>query len=196
MTRASIEIVTVCGSLRRGSYNRMLMKAAFALAPARMRLQEAPPFADFPIYNADMQNARGFPVAVTRLGDAIRNADGVIFFTPEYNFSLPGGLKNALDWLSRLKDQPFAGKPVAIQSASPGPVGGARMQYHWRTMMVFLDALPLNKPEIFVANCASRFDEKTGALKDDTTHDLVRQQLEAFAQFIERHGAKRHARAA
>ena len=92
--------------------------------------------------------------------------------------------------MSRLPDQPFPGKPIAIQSASPGPLGGARVQYDLRRMMMFLDALTLNKPEIFVGNCASRFDEKTGALTDATTRDFVKQQLAAFAAFIARHGAK------
>ena len=144
----------------------------------------------FPLYNADVQDSTGFPAPVNLLADAIRAADGVIFNTPEYNFSLPGGLKNALDWVSRLKEQPFAGKPIAIQSASPGPVGGARVQYDLRKMMCFLDALTLNKPEIFVSNAASRVDEKAGELKDETTRDLIKQQLAAFAKFIERHGGK------
>ena len=100
------------------------------------------------------------------LSDAIRAADGVIFRTPEYNFSLPGELKNAIDWVSRLPNQPFAGKPIAIQSASPGPLGGGRVQYDLRRAMVFLDALTLNKPEIFIGSCASKFDDKTGELKE------------------------------
>jgi len=183
-------VITICGSLRKGSFNRMLEKALPSLAPAGMTVSPAPSFADFPLYNADIQNEKGFPAPVTALADAIRAADGVIFVTPEYNFSLPGGLKNALDWVSRLKDQPFVGKPIAIQSASPGPVGGARMQYDLRKMMVFLDALTMNKPEIFVSNCVSKFDDKTRELTDQTTRDFVKQQLENFAAFIARHGKK------
>jgi chromate reductase len=95
-------------------------------------------------------NATGFPAAVTAMSDAIRAADGVIITTPEYNYSLPGALKNAIDWVSRIKDQPFGGKPVAIQSASPGPLGGGRVQYHLRTMLVFLNSIVFNTPEIFV----------------------------------------------
>src|SRR5262245_1045990 len=159
---AMVNIVSICGSLRKGSYNRMVMNSLSGFAPAGMSIKEAPPFAEFPIYNADIQNSSGFPVAVNALADAIRAADGVIFCTPEYNFSLPGGLKNAIDWVTRLQSQPFAGKPIAIQSASPGPLGGGRVQYDLRRAMVFLDALTLNKPEIFVGNCASKFDEKTG----------------------------------
>src|SRR5262245_34291054 len=92
-------------------------------------------------------------------------------------FLLPGGLKNAIDWVSRLPNQPFAGKPVALQSASPGPVGGARVQYDLRKAMMFLDAFTLNKPEIFVGNCASKLDETTGEIKDETTRGFIKQQL-------------------
>jgi len=182
------EVVSICGSLRKGSYNRMVMNALGGLAPPGTSIKEAPSFAGLPLYNADIQNSSGFPAAVTVLAEAIRAADGVIFCTPEYNFSLPGGLKNAIDWVSRLPNQPFAGKPVAIQSASPGPLGGGRVQYDLRRMMVFLDALTLNKPEIFVGNCVSKFDDKTGALIDETTRNLIKQQLEAFVKFIGRHG--------
>jgi chromate reductase, NAD(P)H dehydrogenase (quinone) len=185
-----LNIVSICGSLRKGSYNRMLMNALPQLAPTGMSIREAPSFAELPLYNADLQNLTGFPVAVNALADAMRAADGIIFCTPEYNFSLPGGLKNAIDWVSRLQNQPLAGKPVSIQSASPGPLGGARVQYDLRKMLVFLDALPLNKPEIFVGSCAAKFDDKTGELKDDTTRNFIKQQLEAFAKHIERHGEK------
>jgi len=187
-------IISICGSLRKGSFNRMVVNLLPGLAPAGMSIKEGPPFAEFPIYNADIQNSTGFPAPVNVLADAIRTADGVIFCTPEYNFSLPGGLKNAIDWVSRLPNQPFAGKAVAIQSASPGPLGGARVQYDLRKMMVFLDALTLNKPEIFIGSCATRFDEKTGELKDEPTRTLLKQQLEAFAKFIAQHGCKASSR--
>jgi chromate reductase, NAD(P)H dehydrogenase (quinone) len=177
-------VLTICGSLRKGSYNAMLQRALPALAPAGMTLKPAPSFANFPLYNADIQNTSGFPAEVNPLADAIRAADGVIFITPEYNFSIPGGLKNAIDWVSRLQNQPFAGKPIALQSASPGPLGGGRVQYDLRRSMVFLDAFTLNKPEIFVGNCAAKFDEKTGELKDEATRNLIKQQLAAFAAFI------------
>jgi len=183
-----LNVISICGSLRKGSFNRMVMKALPGLAPSGMSITEAPPYDAFPLYNADIQNSTGFPAVVATLADAIRAADGVIFVTPEYNFSLPGALKNAIDWVSRLQNQPFAGKPVAIQSASPGPMGGARVQYDLRKMMVFLDALTLNKPEIFIGGVAARVDEKTGELSDETTRNFIKQQLEAFAKFIVRHG--------
>lgn len=182
------KVITICGSLRRGSFNRMLMNALPSLAPAGMTLTGSPSI-EMPLYNADVQ-AQGIPAQVTTFADAVRAADGVIVVTPEYNFTIPGGLKNVFDWLSRLKDQPFVNKPVAIQSASPGPVGGARMQYDLRKMMVFLDAVTLNKPEIFVALAQTKFDEKTGELKDEATRNFIRQQLEAFEKFIARMSGK------
>jgi len=125
---ADLNVLTICGSLRRGSFNAMVQRALPSLAPDGMALKPAPSFAEFPLYNADIQNSTGFPGPVNVLADAIRAADGLIFCTPEYNFGIPGGLKNAIDWVSRLPNQPFAGKPVALQSASAGPLGGAREQ--------------------------------------------------------------------
>src|SRR3981189_998212 len=177
-------LISICGSLRKGSYNRMVMNLLPGLAPTGMAIKEAPSFAEFPLYNADIQNTTGFPAPVNVLADAIRAADGVIFCTPEYNFTVPGGLKNAVDWVSRLPNQPFAGKPIALQSASPGPLGGGRGQYDLRRAMVFLDAFVLNKPEIFIGGCASKIDEKTGELKDETTRNFIKQQLAAFVKFI------------
>jgi len=183
---AGLNVVSICGSLRKGSFNAMLQRALPSLAPDGMTITPAPSFAEFPLYNADIQNSTGFPAPVNALADAIRAADGVIFCSPEYNFGIPGPLKNAVDWVSRLPNQPFAGKPVAMQSVSPGPVGGARMQYDLRRSMMFLDAFTLNKPEIFIGNCASRIDEKTGEIKDEATRGFIKQQLAAFAIFIAR----------
>ena len=181
---ASVNVFTICGSLRKGSYNAMVQRALPGLAPEGMTLKAAPSYAELPLYNADIQNSTGFPAGVNVLADAIRAADGVIFCTPEYNFGIPGGLKNAIDWVSRLPNQPFAGKPIALQSASPGPLGGGRVQYDMRRAMVFLDAFTLNKPEIFIGGCASKIDEKTGEIKDEATRGLIKQQLAAFASFI------------
>ncbi len=178
-------VITICGSLRKASFNHMLANALPGLAPAGMSIKPSPSI-EMPLYNADVQ-AQGWPPACVALSEAIAAADGVILVTPEYNYSLPGGLKNAIDWVSRMKDQPFAYKPVALQSASMGPLGGARMQYHARTIMVFLDAFVFNKPEIFVGVAQTKFDEKTGELKDEATRTIVKQQLEGFEKFIERH---------
>ena len=190
MADKTINVICICGSLRKASYNRMVMNALPALAPEGMKLAEAPPFAEFSLYNADAQEASGVPPAVQKLADAVRAADGVIFNSPEYNFSIPGGLKNAIDWVSRVKDQPFAGKPVAIQSATNGPLGGGRMQYDLRRSMIFLDAVTLNKPEIFIGNCSTRIDAKTGQITDQQTVGFIRQQLAAFAKFIEQRSGK------
>jgi len=190
MTDRTLNVVSICGSLRKGSYNRMVMNALQGYAPEGMRITEAPSFADFPLYNADVQNSSGFPALVQALGEAIRAADGVIFVTPEYNYSIPGGLKNAIDWVSRLPNQPFAGKPIAIQSATGGTLGGGRMQYDLRRCMIFLDAWTINKPEIFIGNCSQKIDEKTGQIKDEQTISFIKQQLAAFAKFVARIGGK------
>jgi chromate reductase len=190
MADKTLNVISICGSLRKGSFNRIVMNALPSLAPLGMSIKEAPPFTEFPHYNADIHSAAGFPAPVNVLSEAIRAADGVIFCTPEYNFSIPGALKNAIDWISRVQNQPFAGKPIALQSASPGPVGGARVQYDLRKCMVFLDALTLNKPEIFINNCASRLDDKTGKITDESTANFIKQQLAALAKFIESHGRK------
>lgn len=176
------KVLSICGSLRKGSFNRMLADMLPSLAPTGMTITASPPI-EMPLYNADVQ-AEGFPAAAAALADAIRAADGVIIVTPEYNYSMPGVLKNAIDWVSRMKDQPFVNKPVAIQSATQGPLGGARVQYHTRQMMVFLDALTFNKPEIFVGLAQTKFDEKTRELKDEATKTIIKQQLEGFEKFI------------
>lgn len=180
---ATLNIVAVCGSLRKGSLNRMLMNSSIALAPAGMSITEAPAWSGIPIYNNDDQTATGFPAAVTAWCDAIRSADGVLIVSPEYNWSIPGGLKNAIDWASRLKDQPFNGKPVAVQSAAGGLLGGSRMQYHLRQSLVALDAHFFGRPEVLVTFAAQKFDE-AGKLKDQTAIDLVTQQLTGFEAYI------------
>ena len=190
MADAILNVVCICGSLRKASYNRMVMNALPALGPPNMKLSEAPSFAEFPLYNAEVEQSSGFPPAVQKLVEAIRAADGVIFNSPEYNFSIPGGLKNAIDWVSRVPNQPFAGKPVALQSATNGPLGGGRMQYDLRRCMLFLDAPTFGRPEIFIGNASQRIDAATGQIIDETTKKLIGQQLAAFAKFIERHGGK------
>lgn len=177
-------VLVICGSLRKRSYNAALTRALPDLAPPDMKFVTAPPLETLPLYNADTQEASGFPGPAEDLATAIRAADGVLFVSPEYNWSMPGGLKNAIDWVSRMKEQPFEGKPVAIQSCSQGPLGGARMQYHWRMSMIFLKAFIFGTPEVFVGNSASKFDKETLALTDQGTKDAVKAQLAAFAKFI------------
>jgi chromate reductase len=190
MAGKTLNVITICGSLRKGSYNAMVQRALPSLAPEGLVLKEAPSFAAFPLYNADVQSATGFPDPVVALADAIRAADGLIIVTPEYNFSIPGGLKNAIDWASRLKEVPFAGKPVALQSVAGGLLGGSRMQYHLRQSLTSIDALMFGRPEVFVSFAAKKFDEKTLELTDQPTRDMVKLQLEGFEKFARRMVAK------
>jgi chromate reductase len=185
-----LNVITIVGSLRKGSYNAALARQIPQWAPAGMSITASPPWADLPIYNADDQNSTGFPATATALAEAISAADGVIFVTPEYNYGIPGGLKNAIDWVSRIKDQPFKDKPVALQSVTGGPMGGARMQYHMRQAMVFLNAFTFNTPEIFVGMAGQKFDEKTLEFKDEAGIKFITQQLAGFEKFIRKLGGK------
>ncbi len=180
-----MNVITICGSLRKGSYNRMVMNMLPSVAPAGMKLKELGGIDKFPLYNADLHADGKFPEVVTNFADQIRATDAVIINSPEYNYTIPGALKNAIDWVSRLKDQPFKEKPVAIQSASGGPLGGARMQYHMRQMFVFLGSFVFNTPEIFVGMAQNKFNDK-GELTDAATKEFLGKQLEAFAKFVER----------
>src|SRR6185503_3491276 len=153
------EVLVICGSLRKGSYNAALTRALPALAPEGMHLTDAPRVDTMPHYNYDDQAATGFPPSVTAFADAIRTADGVILVSPEYNWTIPGALKNAIDWVSRMKDQPFKEKPVAIQSCSQGPLGGSRMQYHMRMMFTSLHAFIFGTPEVLVSMAQNKFDK-------------------------------------
>ena len=114
----------------------------------------------------------------------MRAADGVLIVSPEYNWSIPGGLKNAIDWLSRYKEVSFKDKPCCIQSAAPGLLGGSRMQYHLRMALQAIDAQLFGKPEVIVNMAANKFAD--GKLTDQGAIDLIKQQLGAFAKFIER----------
>jgi chromate reductase len=183
-----LSVASICGSLRKGSYNAALQRSLPELAPAGLNISALAGVGDLPLYNADVQ-AEGFPKPVTDMADAIRRADGLIFCSPEYNYSIPGVLKNAIDWLSRLKDQPFAGKPILLLSASQGALGGARMQYHLRQVMVFVDALVFNRPEVFVGLAQNKFDAEL-KLTDQGTRDIIKQQLAAFEGFVRRLGGK------
>jgi chromate reductase, NAD(P)H dehydrogenase (quinone) len=186
MTDKHLDVLVICGSLRKGSYNAALARALPALAPPGMTLRAAPAFAGLPVYNFDEHQADGLHPIATAWADAIRSADAVIIVSPEYNWSIPGGLKNAIDWASRMKDVPFSGKPVALQSAATGMLGGSRMQYHLRQSLTSIDALFFGKPEVIVTFAAKKFDEKTLELTDQPTRDMIKLQLEAFEKFVRR----------
>jgi chromate reductase, NAD(P)H dehydrogenase (quinone) len=179
-----LNVLVIVGSLRKHSFNASVARALPALAPPGLKLTPAPGFGMFPLYNFDLQTESGFPAEVTAWADAVRAADGVIIVSPEYNWSIPAGLKNAIDWVSRMKDNPFKDKPVALQSAAGGPLGGSRMQYHLRQCLTSIDVLLFGKPEIFVSFAAQKIDEKSGEIKDQPTIDIIKQQLANFEKFI------------
>lgn len=174
---ATMRVLGVCGSLRRGSFNRAVLRAAIELAPEGMTIEPAE-IRDIPLYDEDLRSA-GLPPAVVAFREAIAAADALLFVSPEYNFSIPGVLKNAIDWASRPPDQPLAGKPTAIMGASPGLRGTVRMQPHLRQVLAGLDALLLNRPEVAIPGVRDKIDD-AGRLADEETRKFVRAQLEAL----------------
>lgn len=183
--KETLHFVTMLGSLRKASYNGIVARTLPALAPEGITISALGSIAEFPHYNQDVQE-QGFPAAVLAMGEQIRKADGVIIVTPEYNYSVPGVLKNALDWLSRLTPQPFARKPVALQTVSPGMIGGSRAQYYIRQSMVFMDALVLNRPEAMIGQAADKFDTDKLELTDERTRAFLTRQIQALADLARR----------
>ena len=174
----TITVLGIAGSLRRGSYNRALLRSAQSLTPDDMRL-DIFDLHDIPFYDADVEK-QGDPDPVTVLKRRVREADAVVIATPEYQHSLPGVLKNALDWASRPpKDPPLKGKPIAMMGATPGRYGTARAQAELRKVLAYNDAVVLNRPEVLVANARESFDE-AGELVDETARELVRELLAAL----------------
>ncbi len=184
MADKQLNVLVICGSLRKGSLNAVVARALPSLAPPNMKLTPASSFGAFPLYNTDIKDASGEPADVVTWASEIRNADGVVIVSPEYNWTIPGGLKNAIDWVSRMKEIPFKDKPVALQSVSPGPLGASRMQYHLRQALVSIDAIMFGKPEIFVTLADKKITN--GELTDQPTKDIIKKQLAGFAAFIER----------
>lgn len=177
-----IKILGISGSLRKGSYNTAALHAALELAPNGMEIDTFN-IADIPLYNEDVR-AQGYPAPVEDLRMRLREADGVLIVTPEYNYSIPGVLKNAIDWASRPPDQPFDGKIIAIMGASISALGTARAQYHLRQSFVFLNGLVLNRPEVMIMHCENKFDER-GTLIDIPTRKFVARLLEELRDRIE-----------
>ena len=181
---SDIRVLGICGSLRKGSFNRMALRVAQESVPAGMTIDVAD-ISAFPLYNEDVR-AQGFPPAVQRFRDQIAAADALLFVTPEYNYSVSGVLKNAIDWASRPPNQPFDGKPVAMMGASAGTLGTARAQYHLRQTCVFLNMCPVNKPEVMIPQAQNRFDAE-GRLTDEPTRARLKTFLEGFAAFVDKH---------
>lgn len=186
MSVKPLKFVTLLGSLRKASYNAMVARTLPKLAPEGITIEALPSIGSIPLYDADVQQHEGIPAAVEEIVKKIREADGVIIVTPEYNYSVPGGLKNAIDWISRVPEQPLAGKPVLIQTSSMGPIGGARCQYHLRQILVFLDAMVMNKPEFMGGVIQTKVDEQAGEVIEQGTLDFLTGQLGAFSAYAER----------
>jgi chromate reductase len=179
-----ITVLGLCGSLRRGSFNRMALRAAAELAPQGMTVEPFERLGDIPPYNDDVREA-GYPPVVQELRQRIASADAVLFVSPEYNYSVPGILKNAIDWASRPPAPPFDGKPVAIMGASQGLFGTARAQYHLRQTCVFINAFPLNRPEVMIGQAQQKFDAD-GRLKDEQTRQFIADLLQSLALWTRR----------
>jgi len=180
MAAAPLRVAAICGSLRQDSLNRQALQLAANALPAGTQVDWLE-IRDIPPFDSDVL-APGIPGVIADLASQVRRCDGVIIATPEYNFSIPGVLKNALDWLSRAEQQPFQRKPVAILSASAGPLGGARVQYDLRKVLQFLEAMVLQKPEVFIGTAPAKF--AGGTCSDEPTRKVVGDQMSAFVNWI------------
>ena len=182
-----LKFLGFAGSLRVGSYNKALLRAATNLLPQNATL-EIFDLNGIPPFNQDLE--MDMPEKVTEFKSKIREADAILIATPEYNYSIPGVLKNAIDFASRpYGDNPFDGKPVAIMSASIGMLGGARAQYHLRQVFVFLNMHPINGPEVIVTFAENKFDAN-GKLIDENTSKFLKQLLENLASWTRRLSGK------
>ena len=178
-----IRILGIAGSVRQHSYNRGVLQAAAELVPEGVTL-EIFDIADVPDFNLDKE--QNPPAKIVELKKRIREADAILFATPEYNYSVPGVLKNVIDWVSRpYGDNAWEGKPAAIMGASIGSIATARAQYHLRQMMVFLNMFPINQPEVMIGNATQKFD-KDGNLIDEKTKKFIQQQLQTLVIWTQR----------
>ena len=175
-------VLAISGSLRRNSYNGLLLRAAAASAPAGMRIQFYDGLASVPLFSEDLE-ADAVPPGVRRLREQIVNADALIIATPEYNQSVPGVLKNAIDWLSRPPEEVLVGKPVAVIGASAGRWGTRLAQSHLRHVLYAAEALVMPQPSLFVGNAANLFDS-TGRIMDESTTNVLQDLLLAFDAWI------------
>jgi chromate reductase len=183
----AISVLGICGSLRKASFNRAALNTAIELKPAGMSVTIAD-ISQIPLYNEDVR-VQGFPPPVETLRQQIKAADALLFACPEYNYSMSGVLKNAIDWASRPPDQPFACKPIAILGAAAGMAGGARGQLNLRHSCVFLDMHPLNKPEVLIFQAQNKFDTD-GKLTDHVARGLIRDLMAALLDWTRLIGGK------
>lgn len=178
-----IKIFAICGSLRAASLNRGLLRAAIELAPPELRITTFEGLAHIPPYDGDL-DIEPLPESVASLKAAMHAADGLMFVTPEYNYSVPGQLKNALDWASRGgADSPMRGKPCSIMGTSPGLGGTMRMQHHLRQILVFTDSPVLTQPEVILPKATERFDDCQN-LTDPSTRELVAKHMVAYSRWV------------
>ena len=178
-----LKVLGVCGSARKASLSMAALRACKELAPAGLSISIAN-IGDIPMYNQDVFDA-GIPQPAKRFYDEIAAADGVLIATPEYNFSLPPLLKNAIDWVSKMPKQPFDNKPIAVFSASQGPLGGARVQYDVRKILVQLWGLVLPRPEVFIGAAQTKIDAQ-GKITDEATKKFLTDLMAGFKTWIER----------
>lgn len=174
-----MNVVGISGSLRAGSFNTGILHAINSNSDFDLVVAD---ISQIPLYRREL-DGKEKPAAAVGLTRQIRAADGVILATPEYNYSFSGVIKNAIDWVSRFDDQPFAAKPVGIVSAAAGRLGGARAQYPLRQVMVYLDARVMNLPEVFVGGAREKFDEE-GGLTDPESLAAVAAFAKAFSRWI------------
>jgi chromate reductase, NAD(P)H dehydrogenase (quinone) len=179
-------IIGLCGSLRRGSFNLMLLRAAVEAVPPGTSI-EPESIREIPLYDGDLEAEQGIPVPVQRLKERIAAADGLLIVTPEYNNSMPGVLKNAIDWLSRpAADIPrvFRGRPVAVIGATPGPGGTALSQAAWLPVLRTLGMRPWFEGRVLISGAGKVFDSE-GRVADAATRDRIRAFIEGFAAFAD-----------
>lgn len=180
---SDIKILGIVGSLRKDSYNALALKAAQELMPDGAVL-ELIQLHGIPVFNQDDEMTP--PPPVLEFKRRILSSDAILFATPEYNYSLPGGLKNAIDWASRpYGESAWLGKPAAVMGASVGSLGTARAQYHLRQTLVTLDMPVVNQPEVMISNAAKRFDQD-GRLIDEPTRKIIQKLLRALVHLTRR----------
>lgn len=177
-----MHILGISGSLRQQSYNTAALHACQQLLPPGVSLSVAD-IAPVPLYNDDVYR-QGFPEAVRLLREQVRAADALLIATPEYNYSIPGVLKNAIDWISRPPSQPFDGKPIALIGATPGGLGTSRSQYHLRQVFIGLNGRLLNRPEVFISGAPDKVDDH-GRLTDEATLANLGKMLAALSAWAQ-----------
>ena len=180
-----LQLIGICGSLRRGSYNRMLLRTVIGMLPDEVTVETAE-IGDIPLYNADLDTAEP-PDSVRRFRERIAAADGLLIASPEYNYSVPGGLKNAIDWASRPANNSVLNrKPISIMGTAGGRFGSVRAQLNWRQVFLFTESYVMLKPELIVPNAAQVFDAN-GTLQDESLREFIQTYVDAVVDWMAQH---------